>query len=53
MGSVHYMPPEQTRGNMTTKQSDIYPLGIILYKLLTGTVPLMGKNAIAITLEYF
>ncbi|WP_270229180.1 Stk1 family PASTA domain-containing Ser/Thr kinase [Lactobacillus paragasseri] len=53
MGSVHYMSPEQARGSMATKQSDIYSLGIILYKLLTGTVPFTGENAVAVALKHF
>ena len=53
MGSVHYMSPEQARGSMATKQSDIYSLGIILYKLLTGTVPFTGENAVTVALKHF
>ena len=53
MGSVHYMSPEQARGSIATKQSDIYSLGIILYKLLTGTVPFTGENAVAVALKHF
>lgn len=40
LGSVHYLSPEQARGSMATKQSDIYALGIILYEMITGSVPL-------------
>lgn len=52
MGSVHYMSPEQTRGAVATKQSDIYSLGIILYELITGKVPFDGNSAIAIALKH-
>ena len=53
LGSVHYLSPEQARGSMATKQSDIYALGIILYELLTGSVPFDGESAVTIALKHF
>lgn len=53
LGSVHYLSPEQARGSMATKQSDIYALGIILYELLTGGVPFEGESAVSIALKHF
>ncbi|HBH6252761.1 TPA: protein kinase, partial [Enterococcus faecium] len=45
--------PEQARGSMATKQSDIYALGIILYEMLTGSVPFDGESAVTIALKHF
>ncbi|AQP54062.1 hypothetical protein CBF34_06525 [Vagococcus penaei] len=53
LGSVHYLSPEQARGGMATRQSDIYALGIILYELLTGVVPFEGESAVSIALKHF
>lgn len=53
MGSVHYLSPEQARGSIVTKQSDIYSLGIILFELLTGKVPFEGETAVSIALKHF
>lgn len=53
LGSVHYLSPEQARGSMATRQSDIYALGIILYELITGKVPFEGESAVSIALKHF
>lgn len=53
LGSVHYLSPEQARGSMATSQSDIYAIGIILYEMLTGSVPFDGESAVTIALKHF
>ncbi|AYW46266.1 Stk1 family PASTA domain-containing Ser/Thr kinase [Tetragenococcus koreensis] len=53
LGSVHYLSPEQARGGMATSQSDIYAIGIILYEMLTGSVPFDGESAVTIALKHF
>ena len=52
MGSVHYLPPEQASGKGATIKGDIYSLGILMYELLTGTVPFKGDNAVEIALKH-
>ncbi len=52
MGSVHYLPPEQANGKGSTIKSDIYSLGILMYELLSGTVPFKGDTAVEIALKH-
>ena len=51
MGSVHYLPPEQASGKGATIQSDVYSMGILMYELLTGSLPFRGDNAVEIALK--
>ena len=52
MGSVHYLPPEQASGKGATLKSDIYSMGILMYELLTGSLPYKGDNAVEIALKH-
>lgn len=52
LGTVHYLSPEQARGGMATKKSDIYSLGIVFYELLTGKLPFSGESAVSIALKH-
>lgn len=52
MGTVYYLPPEQAAGKGSTIRSDIYSMGILLYELLTGTLPFKGDNPVEIALKH-
>ncbi|MFD1849102.1 Stk1 family PASTA domain-containing Ser/Thr kinase [Oceanobacillus bengalensis] len=52
LGSVHYLSPEQARGGMATKKSDIYSLGIVLFEMLTGRLPFSGQSPVSIALKH-
>lgn len=52
LGTVHYLSPEQARGGMATKKSDVYSVGIVFYELLTGNLPFSGESAVSIALKH-
>lgn len=52
LGSVHYLSPEQATGTPVTAASDIYSVGVMLYEMLTGTVPFVGETSVAIALKH-
>ena len=52
MGSVHYISPEQARGDRTDARSDIYSAGVVLYEMLTGRLPFEGDSAVSVAIQH-
>ena len=50
IGSVHYIAPEQARGEKTDGKTDIYSVGVMMYQMLTGTLPFDGDSAVSVAL---
>src|SRR5699024_7850514 len=51
MGSVHYISPEQAKGEMTGPRSDIYSVGVMMYEMLSGRLPIDGDDADKVALK--
>ena len=51
LGTAQYLSPEQAQGHAVTGQSDLYAIGIVLYEMLTGTIPFEGDSAVTIALK--
>lgn len=50
IGSVHYISPEQAKGELTDEKADLYSIGIVLYEMLTGKLPFDADSAVSVAL---
>ena len=50
IGSVHYISPEQARGEKTDEKADIYSVGVMLYEMLTGKLPFQADSAVSVAI---
>ncbi|MDQ3966473.1 MAG: Stk1 family PASTA domain-containing Ser/Thr kinase [Actinomycetota bacterium] len=52
LGTAHYISPEQAMGEPVGPQSDLYSLGIVLYEMLTGTLPYDAETPIGVAMKH-
>lgn len=51
IGSVHYISPEQAKGDVTDEKSDIYSVGVMLYEMTTGKLPFDAESPVSVALQ--
>lgn len=50
IGSVHYISPEQARGEITDDKADLYSVGVVLYEMITGELPFQSDSAVSVAI---
>ncbi|HZJ77450.1 MAG TPA: Stk1 family PASTA domain-containing Ser/Thr kinase [Clostridia bacterium] len=50
IGSVHYISPEQARGDITDDKADLYSVGVVMYEMLTGQLPFQSESSVSVAI---
>ncbi|MCI6640256.1 MAG: Stk1 family PASTA domain-containing Ser/Thr kinase [Pygmaiobacter massiliensis] len=51
IGSVHYISPEQAKGDVIDARADVYSTGVMMYEMLTGKLPFESESAVQVAIK--